>query len=50
MCVDMCVLGEVAESAECVLFMQCWHGIGRDCHGKVGRKHGTSSRHLFIQD
>jgi hypothetical protein len=45
MCVDMCVFGEVAESAECGLFMQCWQGIGRDCHSNVGGKHGTSSRY-----
>jgi hypothetical protein len=29
------VFGEVAKSAECGLFVQCWQGLGRNCHGKV---------------
>ncbi len=32
------MFGEFAKSAECGLFVQCWQGIGRNCHGRSGVK------------
>jgi hypothetical protein len=36
--VETYVYGESAKSAERGLFVQCWQGIGRNCHDEFGVK------------
>jgi hypothetical protein len=43
------VSGETAKSAERGLFVQCWQGIGRNCHGGNGVKAWDSFTSLITQ-
>jgi hypothetical protein len=47
--VETYVSGETAKSAERGLFVQCWQGIGRNCHGGNGVKAWDSFTSLITQ-